>query len=137
MASALNIQIEPDVVHNPESMLFCWTVYFCIFVTGKSFSEELFLTSTNPQYDKRLFIELRVQYMKIASSEHVVYINCSECQNKNKNKIVYTTCSQHVLCLQFSCTELIIQWIICCLTVGIVDEKIKASDKDLPVPRDY
>ena len=29
--------------------------------TGKSFSEALILTSTNPQYDKRLFIELRVQ----------------------------------------------------------------------------
>ena len=41
------------------------------------------LLSTNPQYDYRLFIELRVQYMKIASSEHVVSINCFECQNKN------------------------------------------------------
>ena len=29
--------------------------------TGKSFSEALILASTNPQYDKRLFIELRVQ----------------------------------------------------------------------------
>ena len=53
---------------------------------GKSFSEALILASTNPQYDKRLFIELQVQYMKIASSEHVVYINCSECQNKKKQK---------------------------------------------------
>ena len=44
--------------------------------TGKSFSEALILASTNPQYDKRLFIELPVQYMKIARSEHVVYINC-------------------------------------------------------------
>ena len=44
--------------------------------TGKSFSEALILASTNPQYDKRLFIELRVQYMKITSSEHVVYIKC-------------------------------------------------------------
>ena len=49
---------------------------------GKSLSEALFLASTNPQYDKRLFIELQVQYMKFASSEHVVYINCSKCQNK-------------------------------------------------------
>ena len=61
--------------------------------TGKFFSETLILASTNPQYDKRLFIELQVQYMKILSqilsSEHVVYINYSECQNKN------TTC--HVL----------------------------------------
>ena len=51
-----------------------------VFGAGKSFSEALILASTNPQYNKRLFIE--VQYMKIASSEHVVHINCSECQNK-------------------------------------------------------
>ena len=41
-------------------------------ITGKSLSEALILASTNPQYDKRLFIELRVQHMKITSSEHVV-----------------------------------------------------------------
>ena len=63
-----------------------------IHCTGKSFSEALILVSTNPQYDKRLFIELRVQYMKIPRSEHVVYINCSECQNKKQ--FVYTTCSE-------------------------------------------
>ena len=62
--------------------------------TGKSFSEALILASTNPQYEKRLFIELQVQYMKIASSEHVVYINCSECQNKSKKQFVCTTCSE-------------------------------------------
>ena len=57
--------------------------------TGKSLSEAFILTSTNPQYDKILFIDLPVQYMKTTSSEHV-YINCSECQNKNQ--FVYTTC---------------------------------------------
>ena len=50
--------------------------------TGKSFSEALILTSTSPQNDKRLFVELQVQYMKITNSEHFVNINCSECQNK-------------------------------------------------------
>ena len=65
--------------------------------TGKSLSEALILASTNPKYDKRLFIELQVQYMKIANSEHVVYINCSECQNKNQ--FVYTTCFELVLFL--------------------------------------
>ena len=55
--------------------------------TDNFFSEVLILSSTNPQYDKRLFIELQIQYMTIASSEHVVYINCSECQNKNKKTI--------------------------------------------------
>ena len=57
--------------------------YYVMF-TGQSFSEALILASTNPQYDKRLFIALQVQYMKIPCSEHVVYMNCSECQNKKK-----------------------------------------------------
>ena len=51
--------------------------------TGKSWSEALIFASTNPQYEKRLFIELRVQDMKIPCSEHVVYINFSGFQ-KNK-----------------------------------------------------
>ena len=38
--------------------------------TGKSLSEALVLESTNPQYDKRLFVDLPVQYMKTTSSEH-------------------------------------------------------------------
>ena len=52
------------------------------FSAGKSLSEAFILISTNPQYDKRLFIDLPVLYMKTTSSEHVVYISCSECQNK-------------------------------------------------------
>ena len=43
---------------------------------------------------------------------------------------MFSTCSRHVLGLQFSCTELVIQWTICRY---IVDAKIRASDKDLPV----
>ena len=62
--------------------------------TGKSFSEALIVASTSPQYDKRLFIDLPVQYMKTTSSEYVLYINCSECQNKNKKQFVYTSCSE-------------------------------------------
>ena len=48
------------------------TFWVCTF---KSFSKALILASTNLQYDKRLFIELKVQYMKIESSEDVEYIN--------------------------------------------------------------
>ena len=44
--------------------------------TGKSLSEALIFASTYPQYDDRLFIELRVQYMKIERSENVVFTNC-------------------------------------------------------------
>ena len=45
--------------------------------TGKYLSEALILASINPQYDDRLFIELRVQYMKIPSSEHVENMLCT------------------------------------------------------------
>ena len=48
---------------------------FSLPSTGKSLSEELILASTNPQYDGRLFIELQVQYIKIARTEQVVYTN--------------------------------------------------------------
>ena len=44
--------------------------------TGKSLLEALILASTNPQYHKRLFIDLPVLYIKTTSSEHVVYKNC-------------------------------------------------------------
>ena len=39
------------------------------------------------------------------------------------------------LSLQFSCTEVVIQWTICYVSYcGLVDAKIRVSDKDLPVP---
>ena len=43
--------------------------------TGKSFSEALIVASTSPQYDKRLFIDLLVQYIETTSSEHVSYLS--------------------------------------------------------------
>ena len=45
-------------------LLFCETG---VIRTGKYLSEALILGSTNPQYDKRLFIGLPVQYMKTTS----------------------------------------------------------------------
>ena len=75
-------------------------------ITGKSLSEALIFASNNPQYDKRLFIELQVLYMKIQSSEYVVYINWSECRNKNKKQFVCTTCSRYVLLMFSPCSEL-------------------------------
>ena len=50
-----------------------WFCPFCedyaTFGTGKSFSEALILASTNPQYDKRLFIES-------PCTEHVLAMFC-------------------------------------------------------------
>ena len=45
--------------------------------TDKSFSEALILASSKPQYDKRLIIELQVQYMKIVSSDHAHNMLCT------------------------------------------------------------
>ena len=60
-------------------------------ITGKSLSEAFILASTNPKYDDRLFIELRVQYKKTTSSEHVLYTNCLlvffDIQNNNVHNI--------------------------------------------------
>ena len=64
-----------------------------IVCKGKSFSEELILVSSNPQYDKRLFIELQVQCMKVASSEHGENMLCTEIVFDIQNNL----CTQHVL----------------------------------------
>ena len=68
-------------------------------------SEALILASTNPQYDDRLFIELRVQYV------HENY--------------KLSTCVLHKLFFAFVLTFRTI--------CGLVDARISASDKDLPV----
>ena len=68
-----------------------WKILHC---TGKPFSEAFILVSTNPQYDKKLFIELRVQKMKIPSSEHVENMLCTQivfCFDIQNN-----LCTQHV-----------------------------------------
>ena len=93
--------------------LCCYLIFYTFaksHVTGKSVSEALILESVNPQYDDWLFIDSRLQYKKNTSSEHVVYKNCFECQ-KNKQKTIL--CTQHVLSLYFSCTEVRNQWTIC------------------------
>ena len=45
--------------------------------SGKSRSEALILASTKSQYDERLFMELQVQYMKIANAEHGQNMLCT------------------------------------------------------------
>ena len=64
--------------------------------TGKSVSEALILESINPQYDDRLFIESQAQNMLCTK----IVLNV-----KTKNNV----CTQHVLRLELSCTELRIQ----------------------------
>ena len=68
--------------------------------------------------------------MKIVSSEHVVYINWSECQNDNKKQFVYTTCSELGI-LMYSTGNSMNNILSHC---GLVDARISASEKYLPVP---
>ena len=82
--------------------------------------EAFILTSTNPKYDKRLFID----YMKTRSSEHVVYINCSGCQNKKK-QFVYTTYSELVVFMYWTGKSMNDLLSYC----GLVDARISASEK--------
>ena len=54
-------------------------------------------------------------------------------KQKQKNNL----CVQNVLSLQFSCTELVYNSVNNLLSYcGLVDAKIRASDKDLPVVKD-
>ena len=85
--------------------------------TGKSLSEYLVFASTNPQYNNRLFIELKIQYMKIPNS------NLGRTCCVQKLFWMSETISVHnmfspVLSLEFSCIALVIQWTICRHIVG-------------------
>ena len=62
--------------------------------TGKSFSKALILASTNPQYYKRLFVELPVQHMKTTSAEN--------------GKNMFCACSADVLPMFFPCSVLVV-----------------------------
>ena len=88
-------------------------------------SEAIILAATNPQYDERLFTELRVQYMKTTNSEHVVYTNWF--LYWHSEQIMYTTCSELVVLMYWTHNSK--NLLSYC---GLVDEKISASEKDLP-----
>ena len=95
--------------------------------TDKSFSEALNLASTNPQYDKRLLIELPVQYMRIPSSEHVVYTNCFLFWYSEQ--LMYTTCSELGIFMYWTGDSMSNLLSYC----GLLEVRISASEKDLPV----
>ena len=67
--------------------------------------------------------------METTSSEHVVYINYSECQNKKQ--FVYTTCSDLVV-FMYGTSKSMNNLLSYC---GLVDPRISASDKDLLVKK--
>ena len=68
-----------------------------ILRTGKSLSDVLIYTSINPQYDNRLFNDLRVQYEKMPSSEHVENVLCTQIVLNIKTKNMTTWPSKYSL----------------------------------------
>ena len=86
--------------------------------TGKSFSEALILASTNPQCDKRLFIELPAQHIKITITEIG--------QNMAR------TCSALVVFMYLTGKSMNNRLPY----RGLVDARISASEKDLPYFRE-
>ena len=108
---------DPTLVRDIFCQNNCWNTpnifWQLVNYTGKSLSEALILVATNPQYDPRLFIELRVQYMKTTSSEHVVYTNCFFVLTF---KIIYVhnmfwACTFHVLNSYFNEQSFVILWV--------------------------
>ena len=80
--------------------------------TGESLSEAPLLASTNLHYDKRLFI-ITSYVHENSKPEHVVYINCSDLEI-----FMYWTRNSMNNLLSYH---------------GLVDARISASEKDLPV----
>ena len=74
--------------------------------TGKSLSEALIFGSTNPQHDKRLFIDLPILYMKTTSSEHKLSLFLFW----RSEQFMYTTCS--VVVNQWTIFCHIVDWLM-------------------------
>ena len=90
--------------------------------------EALIFASTNPQYDNRLLIESPVQYMKIPSSEHVVYTNCFFLFWYSE-QFMYTTCSELGIFMYWTGDSMNNLLSYC----GLIEVRISASEENLPV----
>ena len=95
--------------------------------TYKSLSKALIFASTNPRYDDRLFIVLRVQSMIIPSSKQVImYTNCFFLV-WHSEQFMYTTCSELGIFMHWTCNSINNILSYC----GLIDARISASEKDL------
>ena len=93
---------------------------------GKSFSEGLILASTNPQYDKRLFIDFPVLTWKLQAQN----ILCTQIVLNVKTK-KKTICVHNIEVFMYWTGKSINNLLSYC---GLVDTRISPSEKDLPVP---
>ena len=87
--------------------------------TGKSFSEAPILTSTNPQYDKKLFIESPVQYIHENSKIRTCCVHKLFWISKQKQKTIcvhnmFWAWNFHVLIWWFKEQSVVILWVSWC-----------------------
>ena len=80
-------------------------------ITGKSLSEALIYITTDCSLNYE-FSTWKFQAHNMLCTQIVFVLFW------HSEQIMYKTCSEHVLSLQFSCTELVIQWTIFCHIVG-------------------
>ena len=91
-----------------------WLAILSHIHMGKSLSEALIFELTNPQYDDILFIELQVLILAFRT----IYVHN-----------MFSPCSKLGIFTNWTCNSMNNMSSYC----GLVDAKIRASDKDLPV----
>ena len=99
---------------------------FSNFVQVNLFKKHLFLHQLTHSMKKDCSSNCRFSTWSL---ECLVYINCSECQNKNKKQFVYTTCSELVVFMYWTRNSMNNLLSYC----GLANARISTSDKDLPV----
>ena len=91
------------------------------------FQKHLFLHQLSHSMTKDCSLNYEFSSWKLQAQNILCQI---ECQNKNKKQFVYATCSEVLVFLYWSCNS-----INNLLSYGeLVDARISAFDKDLPVP---
>ena len=109
------------------SMLSLRNFYVVVLVVV---SEALILESVNPQYDDRLFIDLRLQYEKKCKFR-ICCVQRLFWMLKQKTKI--NLCSELVFFSFWSCKSMNNLLSYC----GLTDARMNASEKDLPVLKTF
>ena len=106
-----------------------WSFCFVLFILQVNiFQKHLFFHQLTHSLTKDCSLNYEFSTWKLQAQNMLCkYINCSECQNKKQ--FVYTTCSELVVFMYWTRNSMNNLLSNC----GLVDGRISASEKDLPV----
>ena len=103
---------------------------YWLFVQVNIFQKHLFLHQLTQYMTKDCSFNCKFSTLKLQAQNMLFkYINCSECQKKNKKQFLYTTCSELAIFMYWTLNSMNNLSSYC----GLVDARISASDKNLPV----